>query len=351
MQAYALQEKLKLMKCDARIIDFRLDHFEQQYRLLVLEKGNIGSTCKSLASFLLNLPLAVARKRGFTRFIDGRLQLTGEHYGTLVELQKHPPDADIYICGSDQIWNPYITGELQSAYFLDFGNDKTKRISYAPSFGRDTIDDIDKGRITALLRRFDAISVREDEGVRLLHSVGVNNVCSVVDPVLLHHREFWSKMCQGKSSRLPYLLIYTLEYNPMVYRLARKIAQEKGLKILHIKKSWIKRDGEDVAIVAAGPEAFVNLISNAKYVVTNSFHAAAFSVIFEKEFLVVPHSMLNSRLRCLLDWLALGNRMSLDTVPQDSIEYDEVNKLLDEHRRFSEEFLKTWISSEAPIKD
>ena len=211
-------------------------------------------------------------------------------YYSLKELQDNPPQADIYIVGSDQVWNYYCKfSNTLRAYFLDFGAEKSKRMSYAASWGRTAISDDEIHKITPLLKRFDYVSVREINGIELCKKCGFHSAEWVCDPTLLLSAAAYRILYNDNTIRKiekKYLLLYLLgnecDFNTKnVYNFAKK----KKLEVIFVT-------GNDLTdrhkkFFATIPE-WLYLIDNAEYVITNSFHCGVFSTIFHKQFGIVP---------------------------------------------------------------
>ncbi len=245
------------------------------------------------------------RKEKFKKFIRANIRLSENSYSNRFELQKFPPKADIYIAGSDQIWNSEITlGD--PSYFLDFIQSDTK-ISYASSFGRTNISLNELSEIKVYLNKFEAISVREESARDLLAGCGFNNVDVVLDPIFLLDKNDYIKLSSPPQYK-HYLLIFTYERNDTL-DLVVKLVTEK-LKIRSILIGPPRKTVKcDVHVKKAGPEDFIGLIEGADYIITSSFHGTAFSILFNKNFITVAPSSRKTRLDNLLSIVGLENRL------------------------------------------
>ena len=239
-------------------------------------------------------------------------------YNSFEELKNNSPVADAYIVGSDQVWN-YWNMRLWRyinplhAYFLDFGSDKTKRLSYAASWGRTELSQEFKKEISPLLSKFDYISVREQSGVDLCSQCGRNDTEWVCDPTLLLTAEKYRELYKNEDIRKPnnkYLLLYLLNNKfdfdkQKVY----EFAKSKELEVVYITGNGML--DEYKKYFATIPE-WLYLVDNAEYVVTNSFHCGVFSTIFNKKFGIVPlcgsDDGMNARFDSLFELRACGNR-------------------------------------------
>ena len=149
--------------------------------------------------------------------------------------------------------------------------------------------------------------MRETSGLSVLKSLGITNAVTVLDPVFLLDRAQWEAMAEKpERCEKPYLLVYDFDNSPAVRKLAERIAAERGLHIYSVfNLPYAER-----CFPLCGPEAFLGLMQNAAFVLSNSFHATAFSVIFEKEFAVVERTeKINTRMRDFTAMLGLSDHM------------------------------------------
>ncbi len=232
-------------------------------------------------------------------------------------------DYDIIIVGSDQVWNLNITNN-DWHFYLDFINNKNKKISYAPSFGESELTDSMLNRIGLLLNEFKSISVREDSASVLLKNK-LDIVAEVVlDPTLLLRKEDWSKIVDFKPVLEHYILVYLPHDKKIVFDFAKRLSQEKGLPIVYLSIS--PRIIKDVTtIYDASPTEFLGWIKHADYVVTGSFHGTAFSLIFEKHFFYEPVHR-NSRIGNLVNISGTNKQDLLVADWNSKIDYANVTK-------------------------
>lgn len=249
------------------------------------------------------------------------------------------PKADFTIVGSDQVWNEDITSPINMSYFLDFEDDSVK-VSFSSSFGKSTWES-DK-KVTELVKsqlmRFKALSVREESGVRLCKEVFGQNAVHVLDPTLVY--EHYDELLHDVNPTAviyPFLLINTKD----TFEICKTVSKETGLSILEMPK--IKN------IFTSGPTSWLRRIKSSEFIVTDSFHGLAFSIIFHKRFLVVcANEKKFTRLQSLLTLLNLNDRYirSVDdlrsrlNIINTEIDYDEVEKVLHDERQKAIRFLK-----------
>ncbi|UMB55466.1 polysaccharide pyruvyl transferase family protein [Lutibacter sp. A64] len=240
---------------------------------------------------------ALKRKKVFDTFSKKYIKTGNSIYKTNEELKNNLPIADTYICGSDQIWNSFFENGKDPAFYLDFVPDDKLKISYAASFAIDSIEAYLKPFVKEKVSRIHHVSVRETSGVTILNELDIENVAQVLDPVFLLSAKYWKETFIKKIDE-KFIFVYDFDSNSFIKEIAIKLQQEKGYKIYTVNKNikyatnnyWLK-----------GPEFFLSLIANAQFVITNSFHAVAFSLIFEKQFVVVNRQeAINTRMRDLL---------------------------------------------------
>ena len=258
----------------------------------------------------------------------------------------NPPQADCYVAGSDQIWNTYSMNGKEPAYYLDFGSDDVKRISYAASLSTPNIAEGWEDFVRENVLRLNAVSVREKSGVDILTKLGIKDVTPVTDPVFLLDKDDWTGLYKDKAKnyeldKKSYLLVYDfLGNDPQMTQFIMKIAQKRNLRIVSVN-DFSPREYADMNINDAGPLEFLSLIDNAAYIVANSFHATAFSVIFQKEFYTFSLVGQNNSNRMLdfLGLVGLEKRFTPSSICE-GIDYHTVKCLLAKEINGSKNFLK-----------
>ncbi len=213
----------------------------------------------------------------------------------------------IYILGSDQIWNPNITSGLRAAYFGGFRNGRTERvIAYAASLGGASLPPGHDREFARLLQNVDAVSLREAEAVPYVKRFYQGKVTAVLDPVFLLKEGAWQEV-ERLPARPDYILAYATERNAHMAAYVRELSRRTGLRVVELDEARIGPPAELDA--AAGPAEFLGYIHGAAYVVTNSFHGTAFSILYQKRFLAFAHSRLNARLANVLRLHGLEDRL------------------------------------------
>ena len=262
-------------------------------------------------------------------------------------LEPSQPVTDL-ICGSDQIWNPQIVKECLKDYFMHGDLDKVNKFSFAASFGVNNLStDSETTRIiTEALAEYKKISVREASGIELCKQFGRNDAINVLDPTLTANPEIFSKFRQHNllADKVCGFFLAQKKYHP---KILKKIS-----KLLHTQPLMLGKKAPLFSFIPSCPapavEDFISAISNASCVVTDSFHGVCFSIIFRKQFIVLPSHRKERFVRIaeLLEALDLQDRIVEDHSKAASqalvpIDYDKVYTVLIERRRMSRDFLKS----------
>ena len=309
-QAYALQRVLQdMLKVENEIIDFQTPVQINQYSVF-RPVHSYRDLAKNLIS-LMHYPKIKKRNSRFAEIRKKHLRVT-ERCSTIESAMNIANRFDLLIAGSDQIWNT-TAPDFSEAYLLPSIN--KQKIAYSVSLGS-----ISKAtqlqHFTSELLSFSAISVREATAQKYVQKMIKREVDITLDPTLLLSRDDYSLF--GSFSPLideDYILLYSINYPPEILQTAKKIANSMGLKLITVFTSFhtiiCERYGIDVKY-DAGPEEFLNLVKNAKLVLTNSFHGTAFSIIFEKPFYYVCRTengvfQLDDRIANVLDALGIHN--------------------------------------------
>ena len=208
---------------------------------------------------------------------------------------------DVFICGGDQIWNDYNSRIDVEAFTLQFASKESKKISYAPSMANLEMSDEFKNIFSKGLNELDAISVREKSSISILKEMTNKPIQVVIDPVLLLQKKEWQQVARIPQIKRPYLVCYLLGDNTVQRKAIEKLAKQLKLKILtfpHILCNVVRKCDlffGDIHDYTSGPREFIGLIQNAQLVVTDSFHASVFSMIFETPFYVFERDKVNAK--------------------------------------------------------
>lgn len=361
LQAWGLRKWLKDQNYDAEFINYEPSYVENggnlNYKLSF--KGNLTILYLRFKTFYQYIFGNKSQKKEFTEFRSLHLNIKSKKFRKNNHI-KIDSNTDILICGSDQIWNPSDQYGLDKTYFLSFpGSNEIKKISYAPSFGSSSIPKKYHKELIKRLNSFDHISIRERNGKSFLNSLGFKNVTCVPDPTILCSN--FDSLIHSSKSEDKYtnyeniLFCYALRSDKGIREVAERISKNKKLKILSPVSSfqlW-KPIGSKIS---PGPIDWLKLMYKSKYVVTNSFHGVAFSIILRKDFLVIPlagkKSPLNERKFNLLNYFGLQDRIissfsndSIDKKTDQKIDWINVNNKLNELKLVGEEYLKSSIKN------
>lgn len=349
LQAFALQTFLESIGYTVEIVDYKPDYLSRHYLLWSVDNPVYDKPIIKQLYLVAKLPgrmLALKRKRLFDEFTEKYLKLTSQRYHSNEELKANPPQADVFIAGSDQIWNTLFQNGRDAAFYLDFAPTSAKRISYAASFSTEDVADEYRPFVRKMLQNFDAVSIRERCSLPLLSSLGRTDGVAVCDPVFLLPREQWEKYLTTERLEERYLLIYDAEKSIELKRIGQRIAKEKGLKIYNVSAFSIDYADRDFWI--SSPLDFIKFIRNAEYVISNSFHATAFSMIFERDFCVVNRSEnINARMKSLLADFNIAERQVTAYSPLllSHIDYQVVSFLLQKQINISKDFLERTLGA------
>lgn len=372
LQAYATQKVIEELGCEAiTIASYRsINYMTQSKARYYYHK----ITNKDILLAKIRLVLSRLYEKRFEDVVAGqkeRSQYFDTFYKTHFKLSDLNKDrneltsfsktCDAVIAGSDQLWNPI---NVEHDYFtLTFVPDSIKKIAYATSIGTTVIPSYQKNTYLEFLDRFNYISVREDSAKDTLEKLGVKNKIEVVlDPTLLFTGKEWMDIQnEERIVKDKYIFCYYLGVNPQHREFANKIKELTGYKIVALQHldEFVKDDLNfgDMKPYNVGPSEFLNLIRNAEYVCTDSFHGTCFSILNHKKFFTLNRHMAtnsqstNSRIDSLLGGLGLENRRANGVLDEDTIsklinteiDYKTVDPILEKKRTESKEFLKNAI--------
>lgn len=339
LQCYALQETLKKMGHEVEVIDYRPDYIYNKNIInhARLSYGSIFQRTKSLISELLTYPRKLYKYHAFSKFMYKYLQLSN-HNSTYDYIS---PYYDIYIFGSDQIWNSRITRTLNTPYcgFLGFPKKNKKYITYAASMENSIIGN--ELAFKKLLRNYDYISVREKQTIELLSGLSNKEIKLVLDPTLILNKEEWLNIAKRPKIKHKYVIVYQVRVDEYTIKIANEIAKQIGAIVINLQ-NWIDNSHKKNTYKCVTPQQFLGWIKYSSCVVTTSFHGTAFSIIFEKPFYTIklPDNK-NRRSQNLLDLLNLDQRLiEYKSIPKFSdIDYSIVNNNLEKLKKESLDFL------------
>lgn len=310
LQAYALQTYLEKLGCNVEIINYAPDFYTEELSLMYIGRNSCRRNILfGLFYILYKLPSRLKRRWIFAKFQKKFLNLTPKKYKSYDELLGYPPKADVYICGSDQIWNTHGTRGYNPAFYLEFVEDCSKRFSYAASMSLDTpITERVKRDVFPMINKLKHVSVRESVTAEIIQPYIQKKVYQVLDPVFLLNSEDWSTLeLDKKKLHKQYILIYPMGDASNVLKNATILANKTKLPIFCISASKKRFHGVSKCFNCS-IGLFLQLFSNASYIVTNSFHGTSFSIIYKKTFWTCEIGNNNHRIVSLLKLLGLEDR-------------------------------------------
>lgn len=341
LQMYAIFRAVQKLGHDVEIINYQNKYMKSEKHIVS------KSTSKRIRRFISNI-FHFPQKRAFHTFEKIYLcKYPSRILSDSKKLQIISKRYNAVICGSDQIWNPNITGN-DINYFLRFCGESTKRIAYAPSFGVDEVTDDFGTAIREELTKFSALSVREKEGSELVKRLIGKDINVVLDPTFLIEANEW----QSIEKQHPivkdgeYILYYTIRSSENLWNRCKILSAKTGLKIIRVGGNAIKRitNKEPMIDYASNlsPSEWLSLVHHARYVVTNSFHGSVFSIIYHKNFYVEFSSLTNSRLKQITELSGLEDRIINEGVEitPSNIDYNRVDERLNDIKKTSANYLK-----------
>ncbi len=279
LQCYALQEVLKSMGNDVYVIDYQqpymVNHFRPRRKFGLRSFIHTLLSHEDLSQYFYEARIPYIKALHFKKFRKKYLRLTDKCYGT-----DDIPKMDLYIVGSDQPWNPNLTGGPDMVYWGQFIRPKSSRlITYAMSGSVEAFEKVGWENIVQYSNNFNTISFREQELSDKIEKVTGRKCATVLDPTLLADDTLWNPMINHKWRKHKYVLLYHVggpkDVITGMTKRAKNLAEENGMELI------------DASKYLYSPPDFVSLIKYAQYVVTASFHAMTFAIIFQIPFCVI----------------------------------------------------------------
>lgn len=313
LQAFALKTFLEQNGCLVTFIDYREFHHTE-----------ISGLQKNLKNILRKIYYRLHRKqirertRSFELFREQNFLFTPLKTST-EELKQQKEIFDLYICGSDQIWNFSCLGGIRTPYFLDFVPDHAIKISYAASCGDHIFTGSELKLLGSLLQKMDKISLREPEMIKKISEISQKDVELTVDPVFLLSKAEWENMLPPVKESVPenYAVCSFIRRAPENRKLTDAVRKKLKLPILNLSDNAINPFGTYSGYHNSDPLQFLSLVRNAKLLIGNSYHLAAFAIIFRKPFLVLQTEHNQKRLGHLLDCVGCSTCILKDGVPEE----------------------------------
>jgi hypothetical protein len=323
LQTYALMKTIANLGFDCEVIDYR----------------NPGVFYRNLVKtiyYLLTCQNPIGNHRAYKHFQQNYLNLTEKKFRSAADFENKADHYDYLFFGSDQIWNPDLSGGFDPVYFAQFTT-QARKIAYAASFGKDQVSPQEQQTLNRLISGFDAIAVREET---LLPFIDQQADC-VLDPCLLLSANDWKGIANDQITAEDYILVYQLHPNKAMIDAALQLANVLKKKVFLLSPYLIFKHRDKIQKLGRiTPNEFLAYYDQADLVVSDSFHGTIFSILFEKAFYTILPSAKTGRITSLLRKLDLTERViDQNEIPRQEIHYAKVNRLLNEEIQSSMAYL------------
>lgn len=333
LQAYALQRVISQLGFDVELIDYKYPnqfHWERGCDWGKEPSKTLGWYLRELKALILNLLgfRSAPKMKVLNDFIEKNIKVS-RLFNNHADLHSNPPKYDVYVTGSDQVWNPNtMLGDL--SYMLDFAPEGSYKISYASSFSCLSIPEPLKANYQKYLSLYTALSVRENNGKKVIKELIDIDVDVVVDPTLLLTGEEWSVLAKSaKTSKLPekyilcYMLSYTYDADEPMATLLQKVQEKYQMPVIALRTMPKSFHGYEFKLPRSynkGVPEFLYLIKNASIVVSSSFHGTAFSLNFGKPIIALAADNEDDRVYSLMKNInLLSNYVDKDTISKSDL--------------------------------
>lgn len=341
LQAIATVNMFKEHQCSVVIVNYIPDRCTWK-RFFIRALKSPTAFIKSVIMF----PIEIINKHLYNSFLAKYANVSKPIYSN-DDFVKACPKADVYVTGSDQVWNSIHNEGLDKRYYFEGFPENVTKVAYSSSIGREDLNEGEYLEMKRMLGTYKAISVREASAKTIIESMGYK-VCHLLDPTFMLDKAKWSQYRSKRIVKEPYIMVY-LPYNThdknLIYKSVRVIAQCKKLKVVTF--SWTIRPEKlaDRTVYFADPGDFLSLMDYADYIVTNSFHGTAFSINLNKQFYVYLPTGFGTRIMSILNLCSLSDRLlkadevvSVEKVER-TIDYNSINSILNRERKLAHEFL------------
>lgn len=349
LQTYAFQTYLESLGLEVEIIDYRPKFIVKKLSLMYVGGDQYKKNFLTRWAYrFFKAPSKIYRRMNFSKFGKNELHLTSK-YDSSEEIKKANLKADVFFCGSDQIWNEFSGANTDPAYFLDFVKNGGKKASYAASGNLPITDEV-KYVTFPMINKLDCISMREHSTIESIQPFISKPITHVCDPVFLLCAEKW-RLLYKKQSSFPQRERYVLAY-PMgngveaTIQKASELAKQLCLPLYLISDSQ-RKDSRAKYQLDVDPYKFLFLLDNATYIVTNSFHGTSFSIIFRKQFWACVAEGSNQRITSLLEKAGLERRLLIGNAQpdiSDIINFDLAKNSLVDYIQVSKQFIMNCIN-------
>lgn len=339
LQAYATQEKLKKYFEEVEFINYKRNDTYGKGLINTFSKGN---PIKAIVIY----PTILRWKRVFGNFQKKYLNLTKKEYLSKNDFNNFVCDSDAYISGSDQVWNSGWNNGVIPEMYLNFVPKTKFKFAFSSSFGNDKLTKKEIDLTSEYIKQYDMISVREESGLEILKKqYNYKNAIRLVDPTLSLDGEFWRKFASNSKVKIKgkYILIYNLNRSKEFDEFAKKIAKKTGYKLYRFctRYDQVLRSGK--SIMVPNIEDFVSLVDHAEFVLTDSFHATAFSMNLNTQPICIYPKNYSGRISEFLklvdsEQVHANDYEDFDVVNR-KVDFTKVNKILNNERKKVDNYL------------
>lgn len=344
LQAYATQLYFQTIGYDVELVDYwRKNMLDSNIADELVENEDLKlKKCWGnnyiLKLIVKKLMIMRIKKRAkpFRKFVRNNITTTKMMYTSFEQLLNNPPTADVYCVGSDQVWNSDWNEGLELAFYLEFVPKGKQKIAFSSSFGVEELSQKEKRYVKQYLNGFDLITVRESSAVDLLNNINIIGAKWILDPTLILTKEQWESLVDKKKKKKgKYILVYQLNDNELFDEAVKEAAKLTSSKVIRLEYRKTKKYGKHV--VRPSVSEWITYFYNADYVITDSFHATAFSINFEKQFINILPPKFETRINSVLELFGLLNR-KINTIEKvavltSMINYVPVMQVLDGCRK------------------
>lgn len=314
LQAFALQKYLQKATRDRiEIIDYVFPNAFHKNKKTIIKI--IRGWARLILDYLFEKKYRCNKK--FKEFQNKYFDLSENTYPNVQSLNNNPPLYDIYITGSDQVWNTR-TVKNDPSFYLCFAPKNKPKIAFSACFANDSLDDKYKDSIRERLSNYKYIGVREKSAVDIINDLHISKeilIRNTCDPTLLLSKEDYKEISSESKINVEgnYILVYMLMYAfnpyPALENILKKIEDQTGLPIIVIGDRRFRYKGKYKFIKGIGPSDFLWLFEHASYVVTSSFHGTMFSLIYRKPFVAISPCTGDSRIKDILEEIGLTQNL------------------------------------------
>lgn len=314
LQAFALQRYLqKTTSYKTEIIDYIFPNTFHKDKKTIIKV--IRGWARIVLDYLFEKKYKCKKK--FREFQNKYFDLSENTYPNIQSLNNNPPLYDIYITGSDQVWNTRTVKNDPNFYLCFVPKDKPK-IAFSACFANDSLDDKYKNSVRDRLSDYKYIGVREKSAVDIINDLHISKdilVRNTCDPTMLLSKEDYKEISSESKIKIEgnYILVYMLMYAfnpyPALENILKKIEVQTGLPIIVIGDHRFRYKGKYKFIKGIGPSDFLWLFEHASYVVTSSFHGTMFSLIYRKPFISISPYTGDSRIKDILEEIGLTSNL------------------------------------------